>query len=100
MRDRTQAFERVSMRKLIFGSTIAAVGLLAASCGKSPDAPSSSFTAPRASDPANPAPYRFKAQPVTLTIINSVRTGSETPTYSVEVATDAGFTNKVFTRDS
>jgi hypothetical protein len=78
---------------------MAAVALLAASCGKSPDAPSSSFTSPLASAPANAASYRFRDQPVTLTIINAVRTGSEAPTYSVEVASDSGFTNKVFTRD-
>jgi hypothetical protein len=87
------------MRKLVCGSMIASVALLAASCGKSPDAPSSSFTAPLASGPSNAASYRFRDQPVTLAIVNAVRTGSDTPTYSVEVATDSGFSNKVFTRD-
>src|SRR5262249_35804919 len=52
-----------------------------------------------AQQPANGVTYNFNQQPITLTIANVVRTGSETVTYSVEVARDAGFSNKVFTRD-
>ena len=86
------------MRNVVLGSMIVCVGLVVASCGKSPDAPSSSFTTPIASGPSNAATYRFRDQPVTLTIVNAVRTGSDAPTYSVEVATDPGFSNKVSTR--
>ena len=54
------------------------------------------LSAPQASQPANGASYNFNQQPITLAITNVVRTGSETVTYSVEVARDTGFTNKVF----
>jgi hypothetical protein len=37
---------------------------------------------------------------VTLTITNAVRTSAATATYSVEIATDAGFANKVYTKDA
>jgi hypothetical protein len=66
---------------------------------QNPNRPTMSFTAPLASQPANGASYNFNQQPITLAITNVVRTGSETVTYSVEVAHDTAFTNKVFTRD-
>jgi len=66
---------------------------------QNPNRPTMSFTAPQASQPANGASYNFNQQPITLAITNVVRTGSETVTYSVEVARDTAFANKVFTRD-
>jgi hypothetical protein len=66
---------------------------------QNPNRPTMSFTAPQASQPANGVTYNFNQQPITLAITNVVRTGSETVTYSVEVARDSGFSNKVFTRD-
>jgi len=86
------------MKKVVLGLIVAAVAAVPA-CSKSPDAPSVSFTSPLASAPANGTSYKFNAQPVSLTINNAVRTSSATATYSVEVATDTGFANKVYTKD-
>ena len=72
---------------------------LSSACSKSPASPSVSFAGPLASQPANGTAYRFLAQPVALTITNAVKTGQAAVTYSVEVATDAAFANRVFTRD-
>ena len=77
---------------------LAAVALSSA-CSKSPASPSVSFAGPLASQPVNGTSYRFLAQPVTLTITNVAKTGQATVTYAVDVATDPGFANKVFTRD-
>ena len=48
------------------------------------------FAAPLTTAPAAGTTYNFNQQPITLTITNVVRTGSETVTYSVEVARDYG----------
>jgi hypothetical protein len=66
---------------------------------QNPNRPTMSFTAPQASQPANGATYNFNQQPITLAITNVVRTGSESVTYSVEVARDTAFANRVFNRD-
>jgi hypothetical protein len=68
-------------------------------CSKTPGAPSVSFTSPIASGPANGTVYKYAAQPLTLSITNATRTGSASPTYSLEVASDSNFSNKVFTKD-
>lgn len=87
------------MRKLIFSAIIAGTaGLAAAGCTNTPGSPSVSFTIPLASGPNNGSSYKFKAQPVTVSITNAVRTGTATATYNVEVASDAAFANKVFTQ--
>ena len=75
-----------------------AVLALSSACSKSPASPSVSFAGPLASQPANGSAYRFLAQPVELTITNAAKTGQATVTYSVEVATDPAFANKVFTK--
>ena len=85
------------MKKLAL-SLVAAGGLFAA-CTTSPSAPTVSFTAPVANGPSNGATYKFKSQPVTIVLTNTAKTGSATATYAVEVATDAGFANRVFTQD-
>jgi hypothetical protein len=73
---------------------------LSSACSKSPAAPSVSFSGPLASQPVNGTTYRFVAQPVVLTITNSAKTGQAALTYSIEVATDPAFTNKVFAKDA
>src|SRR6187431_3349653 len=67
-------------------------------CGTSnPARPSTSFTAPVSNGPANGASFNFN-QPITLTIVNSVRTGGAAPTYNVEVASNSNFATIVFSR--
>ena len=88
------------MKERTAACVLAALSLsLSAACSKSASAPSVSFTSPQATQPSGGATFKFSQQPVTLTFSNAVRTGPVTPTYSVEVATDAGFGNKVFTKD-
>jgi hypothetical protein len=43
--------------------------------------------------------FKFADQPLTLTVKNAVQTGSGALTYSFEVATDAAFASKVFSKD-
>jgi hypothetical protein len=88
------------MNKLVFRSLLASLVLAGqVACSKTPGSPSVSFTAPQASQPANGSTFKFKAQPVTLAIVNAVRVTPVPATYSLEVATDAGFANKVYTKD-
>src|SRR5258708_28619367 len=88
------------MKERTAACVLAALSLsLSAACSKSASAPSVSFTSPQATQPSGGATFKFSQHPVTLTFSNAVRTGPVTPTYSVEVATDAGFGNKVFTKD-
>jgi len=88
------------MKQRMAVSILATLCLLpAAACSKSATSADKSFGAPQASTPANGATFPFSAQPITLTITNAVRAGSASATYSVEVATDSGFSNKVYTKD-
>ncbi len=89
------------MRKSTLSFVLAAATAFAgAGCSNTPTNPSVSFTAPVAAAPANGTAYKFKAQPVTVSITNAVRTGPAPTTYLVEVATDPNFANKVLTKDS
>jgi len=88
------------MKQRMALSILATLCLLpAAACSKSATSADHSFGAPQASTPANGASIAFSAQPITVTITNAARAGSASATYSVEVATDSGFGNKVFTKD-
>ena len=79
----------------------AAMGLVAVACSSpSPSAPSVSFVTPTAQTPSNNAVFNYADQPLSLRISNAPKTGTATTTYSVEVASDAAFANKVFTKDS
>jgi len=54
-----------------------------------------------AAQPVAPAPnaqVSFGSQPITLTVSNGTTTGSSPLTYTFEVANDAAFSDKVFTR--
>jgi hypothetical protein len=74
-------------------------------CGSNPAAPSSSstvpksasFVAPRTSTPAADSQIPYRTQPITVSVANGATTAGGTPTYTFEVATDAAFTNIVFT---
>jgi hypothetical protein len=85
------------MKKLVFGSLLAG-GLFASACSNSPAGPSVSFTSPISAGPTNGSSYKYKAQPVTLSITNAVRTGRVPAAYAVEIATDPGFGTTVLTR--
>jgi len=56
--------------------------------------------APQPVSPADGAQFKHVEQPVKVAIANGVTTGSAALTYTFEVATDAGFANKVFTKDN
>ena len=43
--------------------------------------------------------FKYAEQPLTLTVKNAVSTGTTALTYSFEVATDAAFANKVYSKD-
>jgi hypothetical protein len=82
-------------------SLVVAVSLPAAfvACSSStPNQPSVTFVAPLAQQPLTGATFKFNQQPIALTIANAARTGSAAVTYSVDVATDNGFANKVFSQ--
>jgi hypothetical protein len=102
---------------LMWRSRVAAglfVCLSAAACSKSstPAQPSaapataaadgaaatSSVTVPRALSPAAGASIRNVDQPVTLVVANAVLTQGAAATYTFEVAIDAGFATKVFSK--
>jgi hypothetical protein len=59
-----------------------------------------SLTAPVPVTPTNNQQFRNAEQPVTLVVRNAVTTGATALTYSFEVASDANFANRVFSRDN
>jgi hypothetical protein len=89
------------MKKSLCSTALAAVCLMAVwGCTTSnSEAPTVSFTSPLALGPSSGSSYKFKEQPVTLTITNAVRSSPATAAYSVEVASDAAFANRVFSMD-
>jgi hypothetical protein len=82
------------------GAIVLGVCALAVSaCDTTTGAPSMSFAAPQASQPASGAIYQFAQQPITLKIANAPRTGTSAVVYKVEVATADTFASPVFSRD-
>jgi hypothetical protein len=77
--------------------SLAAV-LAAAACSKSPTAPATPLAVPALTTPTNGAQIPNQGQPVTLVVLNASGSTVGT-TYTFEVASDIGFTNKVLTRD-
>jgi hypothetical protein len=57
------------------------------------------LTSPTAVTPTNNQQFKFAEQPITLTVANAVSTGTTPLTYSFEVASDAGFATKVYSKD-
>ena len=57
------------------------------------------LTSPQLTTPTLNQPFKNVEQPITLTIRNAVTTGTTALTYSFEVATDAGFADKVYSKD-
>jgi hypothetical protein len=56
-----------------------------------PARPSMSFVAPVSEQPSDGFAYNFSQQPITLKIVNAVRTGSAPVKYEVEVSKDSTF---------
>jgi hypothetical protein len=91
-------------RRTLLRSLGLAIGLTAIGCGSNPLQPSSSTSigTPQAVLPADGTQLRNADQPVTLTVQNATISGTGTPTYTFEVATDSSFTafaSKVQTKD-
>jgi hypothetical protein len=61
--------------------------------------PGVNITSPTPLEPAQGLRIAVEAQPLTLTLSNAATTGVRPLNYLFEVATDAGFSNKVFIRD-
>src|SRR3954471_6845282 len=57
------------------------------------------LTAPSPVAPTVNQQFRYAEQPLTLTVKNAVSTGTTAKTYTFEVATDAAFANKVYSKD-
>jgi hypothetical protein len=92
-----------------FGLCAAALSLTACQVSKSSNPlsptvagpiPGVNITAPKPVDPTVGSQIAVNSQPVTLTVENASSSGPRPLNYLFEVATDASFNNKVFTRDS
>ena len=89
----------LSRFRLTLTAAMAGVALAVACSSPNPNTPSVSFVTPTAQTPSNNATFNYADQPLSLKISNAAKTGAATTTYSVEVASDPGFSNKVFTKD-
>ena len=58
-----------------------------------------SVTSPQLTSPTANQTFKFADQPLTLTVKDGAHTGKTLPTYSFDVATDAAFATKVYTKD-
>ena len=61
--------------------------------------PGVNITAPAVVDPSTGAKIPVDKQPITLTVVNASTNGVRPLSYVFDIATDADFTNKVFSRD-
>ena len=61
--------------------------------------PGVQISAPKMLEPQTGSKIAIDKQPVTMLIENAGSTGPRPLTYTFEIATDTGFSNKVFTRD-
>jgi hypothetical protein len=58
------------------------------------------IVAPRPAAPANNAQIAYGQQPIALSVTNAVSTGASALTYTFEVAGDAAFARKVYTKEN
>jgi len=94
-----------ALRMLTFAGMLA----VAAACGKaSPAQPSSttggsagtSYAGGQVVTPADKSQITYASQPIVLAIQNVTASSGQTVTYGVEIATDSGFANKVYTKSN
>lgn len=64
-----------------------------------PARPSMSFVAPVAQQPANAVAFNFSQQPITVEIINAVRTGGAAVSYNLEVSNNPNFGSLAVSRE-
>jgi len=57
------------------------------------------LTSPTPVSPTINQQFKFAEQPITLTVANAVSTGTTPLTYTFEVANDAAFANKVYSKE-
>src|ERR1035437_1047489 len=99
------------IRRILYALSLISLTIAAGACNasKSSDplspsiagpSPGVNITAPVPIDPTSGAKVAVDQQPVTLMVQNAATNGVRPLTYLVEVATDAGFTNKVFSQDN
>ena len=86
------------MKRSVLASACAVAAFFVAGCTQTPGTPSVSFASPPGAGPSNGTSFKYSAQPLTLAISNVVRTSPSPATYTLEVASDAGFSNIVFTK--
>src|SRR5262245_43142583 len=97
-------------KKLAYVSCLIGMAFLAGACEAtkssnplSPNVagpiPGVEITAPKALEPQSGLRIAVDKQPITLLIENASSNGVRPLTYAFEIATDANFTNKVFSRD-
>src|SRR4051812_14989328 len=99
--------KQLCVRLVVFPLLVAATACVGASKSSNPLSPDIAgpipgvgITAPQPVNPTVGAQIDTGAQPISLVISNSTTNGVRPLSYTFEVATDSGFTNKVFARDS
>ena len=81
------------------GLVIAITGSVWACNTNNPTRPSMSFVAPVPQQPADGLAYNFTQQPITVQIVNAVRTGAKTVAYALEVSTSSTFATTTLSQD-
>lgn len=105
----------MKLKVLSIWSALAVLAVMTACSKSSPTTPSASdssaqgasvtvtksgvtLTTPSAVSPADGQQFKFSEQPIKLVVANAVTTGSSTPGYAFDVATDGAFANIVFSK--
>ncbi|MEO8481809.1 MAG: hypothetical protein ABI634_06330 [Acidobacteriota bacterium] len=87
------------LRSVGLALVIAIAGSLWACNTNNPTRPSMSFVAPVPQQPANGLAYNFTQQPISVQIVNAVRTGAKAVTYTLDVSTSSTFATTAVSRD-
>lgn len=89
----------MKLRSVGFGLVMASAVSVWACNTNNPARPSMSFAAPVLQQPANGVAYNFTQQPITIQVVNAVRTGTSPVTYTVEVSSSSAFATLAVSRD-